>query len=85
MVPVGKHVCGNSQLRSSLDNNTLIEHKNTCHTPQRRLNQVSVLIQRTGAYYGEFRGLCGAQHGMTPIKLECIPLSVLVEWGVQNG
>ncbi|EMG45190.1 Cytochrome c oxidase subunit 2, partial [Candida maltosa Xu316] len=36
-----------------------------------RLNQISALIQRTGVYYGQCSELCGVNHGMMPIKIEC--------------
>ena len=45
-----------------------------------RLNQVSALIQRTGVYYGQCSELCGVNHGLMPIKLECVPIGDFVEW-----
>ncbi|KRZ98233.1 uncharacterized protein AC631_06007 [Debaryomyces fabryi] len=44
-----------------------------------RLNQVSALIQRTGVYYGQCSELCGVNHGLMPIKLECVPIGDFVE------
>jgi cytochrome c oxidase subunit 2 len=44
-----------------------------------RLNQVSALVQRTGVYYGQCSELCGVQHGMMPIKLECVSLTDFIE------
>nr|YP_008475271.1 cytochrome c oxidase subunit 2 [Candida gigantensis]AGS44574.1 cytochrome c oxidase subunit 2 [Candida gigantensis] len=45
-----------------------------------RLNQVSALIQRTGVYYGQCSELCGVNHGMMPIKLECVSIDAFLEW-----
>uniref|UniRef100_A0A291F812 Cytochrome c oxidase subunit 2 n=1 Tax=[Candida] psychrophila TaxID=45577 RepID=A0A291F812_9ASCO len=45
-----------------------------------RLNQVSALMQRTGVYYGQCSELCGVNHGLMPIKLECVPIGDFVEW-----
>nr|YP_003433751.1 Cox2p [Candida viswanathii]ABP03911.1 Cox2p [Candida viswanathii] len=45
-----------------------------------RLNQVSALIQRTGVYYGQCSELCGVNHGMMPIKLECVSIEEFIEW-----
>jgi cytochrome c oxidase subunit 2 len=45
-----------------------------------RLNQVSALIERTGVFYGQCSELCGVNHGLMPIKLECVPIGDFVEW-----
>lgn len=45
-----------------------------------RLNQVSALIQRTGVYYGQCSELCGVNHALMPIKVECVPIADFVEW-----
>lgn len=45
-----------------------------------RLNQVSALVQRTGVYYGQCSELCGVNHGLMPIKLECVTINEFVEW-----
>lgn len=45
-----------------------------------RLNQVSALIQRTGVFYGQCSELCGVNHGLMPIKLECVSISDFIEW-----
>ncbi|YP_001621413.1 cytochrome c oxidase subunit 2 (mitochondrion) [Debaryomyces hansenii] len=45
-----------------------------------RLNQVSALMQRTGVYYGQCSELCGVNHGLMPIKTECVPIGDFVEW-----
>nr|YP_010007684.1 cytochrome oxidase subunit 2 [[Candida] auris]QNR39896.1 cytochrome oxidase subunit 2 [[Candida] auris]WDD58103.1 COX2 [[Candida] auris]WDD58114.1 COX2 [[Candida] auris]WDD58125.1 COX2 [[Candida] auris]WDD58136.1 COX2 [[Candida] auris] len=45
-----------------------------------RLNQVSALMQRTGVYYGQCSELCGVNHALMPMKVECVPISDFVEW-----
>ncbi|NLU09324.1 MAG: hypothetical protein GXW91_14165 [Clostridiales bacterium] len=44
-----------------------------------RLNQVSALIQRTGVFYGQCSELCGINHALMPIKLECVPINDFIE------
>ena len=39
-----------------------------------RLNQTSVLINRTGKYYGQCSELCGVNHGFMPIEIIALPL-----------
>ncbi|KAG7712991.1 hypothetical protein KL931_005363 [Ogataea haglerorum] len=39
-----------------------------------RLNQTSALIQRCGIFYGQCSELCGINHSMMPIKIECVSL-----------
>lgn len=45
-----------------------------------RLNQVSALIQRTGVYYGQCSELCGVNHALMPIKIDCLPINEFIEW-----
>lgn len=45
-----------------------------------RLNQVSALLQRTGVFYGQCSELCGVNHALMPIKLECVPIHDFIEW-----
>lgn len=45
-----------------------------------RLNQISTLIQRTGVYYGQCSELCGINHGLMPIKIECLEIKEFIEW-----
>nr|YP_008578719.1 cytochrome c oxidase subunit 2 [Candida prachuapensis]AGW07374.1 cytochrome c oxidase subunit 2 [Candida prachuapensis] len=49
-----------------------------------RLNQVSALMQRTGVFYGQCSELCGVNHGMMPIKLECVSMEEFMEWLGEN-
>nr|YP_003434122.1 cytochrome c oxidase subunit 2 [Candida maltosa]ABX10004.1 cytochrome c oxidase subunit 2 [Candida maltosa] len=50
-----------------------------------RLNQISALIQRTGVYYGQCSELCGVNHGMMPIKIECVSITDFIEWLGDNA
>nr|YP_009935128.1 Cox2 [Metschnikowia amazonensis]QNS22970.1 Cox2 [Metschnikowia amazonensis]QNS22985.1 Cox2 [Metschnikowia amazonensis] len=45
-----------------------------------RLNQVSALVQRTGVYYGQCSELCGVNHALMPMKIECVPINEFMEW-----
>lgn len=44
-----------------------------------RLNQVSALIQRTGVFYGQCSELCGVNHSLMPIKIECLNIDDFIE------
>lgn len=39
-----------------------------------RLNQVSVIVQREGVYYGQCSEICGVYHGFMPIVVEAVSL-----------
>jgi cytochrome c oxidase subunit 2 len=39
-----------------------------------RLNQASILAQRTGTFYGQCSELCGVYHGFMPIQVEVVTL-----------
>jgi cytochrome c oxidase subunit 2 len=39
-----------------------------------RLNQVSVLIEREGTYFGQCSELCGIYHYAMPINIKCVNL-----------
>nr|QMJ95634.1 Cox2 [Metschnikowia sp. 04-218.3] len=45
-----------------------------------RLNQVSALMQRTGVYYGQCSELCGVNHSLMPMKMECVSINEFIEW-----
>nr|QMS50806.1 Cox2 [Metschnikowia shivogae] len=45
-----------------------------------RLNQVSALMQRTGVYYGQCSELCGVNHSLMPMKVECVSINEFMEW-----
>lgn len=45
-----------------------------------RLNQVSVLAQRTGIFYGQCSELCGVYHAFMPIAIEVVSLDEYLVW-----
>lgn len=45
-----------------------------------RLNQTSVLAQRTGLFYGQCSELCGVYHGFMPIAVEVVELDDYLVW-----
>ena len=45
-----------------------------------RLNQVSVLINREGVFYGQCSELCGVLHSAMPIVIESVSLEKFLTW-----
>jgi cytochrome c oxidase subunit 2 len=45
-----------------------------------RLNQTSVVTQRTGTFYGQCSELCGVYHGFMPIVVEAVDLDAYLVW-----
>lgn len=45
-----------------------------------RLNQVSVLTQREGVFYGQCSEICGVIHGFIPIKVEAVSSDNYIQW-----
>ena len=45
-----------------------------------RLNQASVIIERTGSYYGQCSEICGVLHSSMPIKLEAVEVEKFFSW-----
>lgn len=45
-----------------------------------RLNQVSVLIQREGVFYGQCSEICGVWHGFMPIVIQAVSLEKYLLW-----
>lgn len=45
-----------------------------------RLNQVTVLANRTGTFYGQCSELCGTSHAFMPIKLDVVSPKQFVAW-----
>ena len=45
-----------------------------------RLNQVSILIERTGTFYGQCSEICGVWHGFMPISIEAVPNDNFLQW-----
>jgi len=45
-----------------------------------RLNQLSVLIEREGVFYGQCSEICGVNHGFMPIVIESVSLEKFLTW-----
>lgn len=45
-----------------------------------RLNQLSVLINREGVFYGQCSELCGVLHSSMPIVIESVSLEKFLSW-----
>lgn len=45
-----------------------------------RLNQATLLINRTGTFYGQCSELCGAFHSFMPIRLDVVNAKQFVAW-----
>jgi len=45
-----------------------------------RLNQLRVLINMPGIYYGQCSEICGANHSFIPISIEVINLDTFTKW-----
>nr|YP_010010057.1 cytochrome c oxidase subunit II [Sipalinus gigas]QNS38615.1 cytochrome c oxidase subunit II [Sipalinus gigas] len=49
-----------------------------------RLNQTSLIINRTGLFYGQCSEICGANHSFMPIVIESISPDSFLEWVNSN-
>nr|QTT79705.1 cytochrome c oxidase subunit II [Platyscapa corneri] len=45
-----------------------------------RINQISMLIQRYGVYYGQCSEICGVNHSFMPIGLEVVSWEDFINW-----
>ncbi len=45
-----------------------------------RLNQVSVVLEREGVFYGQCSEICGVYHGFMPICIESVSLQKYLSW-----
>lgn len=45
-----------------------------------RLNQASLLTERTGVFYGKCSELCGVYHGFMPTAVESVSVSDYLSW-----
>ena len=45
-----------------------------------RLNQASVIIERTGHFYGQCSEICGVLHSSMPIKVEAVEVEKFFSW-----
>ena len=51
-----------------------------CDAYPGRLNQISVLANRTGVFYGQCSEICGILHSSMPIVIESKNLSQFLVW-----
>ena len=45
-----------------------------------RLNQTSILAERTGTFYGQCSEICGVWHGFMPIAIEAVSVQDYLSW-----
>nr|AZF98986.1 cytochrome c oxidase subunit II [Chinolyda flagellicornis] len=45
-----------------------------------RLNQVSLMINRPGVFFGQCSEICGMNHSFMPISIESIPMNLFIKW-----
>ena len=45
-----------------------------------RLNQTSILAERTGVFYGQCSEICGIWHGFMPIAVEAVSVQDYLSW-----
>lgn len=45
-----------------------------------RLNQASILVDRTGTFYGQCSEICGVWHGFMPINVEAVSMPDYLSW-----
>jgi len=50
-----------------------------------RLNQTSLFIKRTGAFFGQCSEICGVNHGFMPISVVGVSLEEYVHWLEKKG
>ena len=55
-----------------------------CDAYPGRLNQVSVMINREGTFYGQCSEICGILHSSMPIVIESISVGKFVSWLLQQ-
>lgn len=51
-----------------------------CDAVLGRLNQISILVQREGVYYGQCSEICGTNHAFMPIVVEAVTLKDYADW-----
>ena len=51
-----------------------------CDAYPGRLNQVSVLVNREGVFFGQCSEICGILHSSMPITIECVKLENFLGW-----
>jgi len=55
-----------------------------CDAYPGRLNQVSVMINRQGVFYGQCSEICGILHSSMPIVIESVSIEKFVSWLLQQ-
>ncbi len=55
-----------------------------CDAYPGRLNQVSVLVNRDGIFYGQCSEICGILHSSMPIVIQVLPLEKFLLWLVEQ-
>jgi cytochrome c oxidase subunit 2 len=45
-----------------------------------RLNQASILAERTGTFYGQCSEICGVYHGFMPTAVEAVSVKEYLSW-----
>ena len=51
-----------------------------CDAYPGRLNQISVLVNREGSFFGQCSEICGILHSSMPIVIESISLEKFLSW-----
>ena len=51
-----------------------------CDAYPGRLNQVSVLVNREGSFFGQCSEICGILHSSMPIAIQCVSLPKFLFW-----
>ena len=51
-----------------------------CDAVPGRLNQISILVQREGVYYGQCSEICGTNHAFMPIVVEAVSRKDYGSW-----
>lgn len=51
-----------------------------CDAYPGRLNQISVLINREGVFYGQCSEICGILHSSMPIVIESVSIEKFITW-----
>ena len=46
----------------------------------KRLNQTSILAERTAVFYGQCSEICGVWHGFMPIAVEAVSVQDYLAW-----
>nr|QPB70883.1 cytochrome c oxidase subunit II [Phasmotaenia sanchezi] len=45
-----------------------------------RLNQMSLMLNRTGLMFGQCSEICGTNHSFMPIVVESLPINMFIKW-----